>query len=87
MDYYENEHGKDLRDFLMENSPKEWVTFCAINMLKYNVRAGHKEGESEQKEMIKFNDYLKDYCAINDITKCEAVEELNKAVEMFKKYE
>lgn len=87
MEYYENGHGKDLREFLMESSPKEWATFCAINMMKYQIKAGRKEGESAEKDMNKFSDYLKDYCAINDVTKFEAVGELNQAVEMFNNYE
>lgn len=87
MDYYENEHGKDLRSFLLEYAPEEWMAFCAINMMKYQTRAGRKRGETTEKDMIKFNDYLKDYCDIKGVTKFEAVEELNLIVEEFKKYE
>lgn len=87
MNYYENEHGRDLREFFLTHTPQLWAMFCSVNMLKYQVRAGRKAGESEMKDMNKFDDYLKDYCAINGLTKSEAVEKINEVIEEFKKYE
>ena len=87
MNYYKNEHGKDLRSFLIKNSPVEWSTFCLINAMKYQIRAGKKQGETAEKDLKKRDNYLEDYI---DIMGCDAEEvynELDEAIEMFNNYD
>lgn len=67
-DYYTNKNGFQLIDFMKRKSPiSEMVRsdnftveegFFTLSAVKYAVRAGMKEGESFEKDMEKFNDYI-----------------------------
>lgn len=67
-DYYTNKNGFQLIDFMKRKSPiSEMVGsdnftveegFFTLSAVKYAVRAGMKEGESFEKDMEKFNDYV-----------------------------
>lgn len=51
---------------LMESilTPEEMIGYLKGNMIKYSMRAGHKEGESTEKDVAKFrhyNRFLKSY--------------------------
>ncbi len=48
MNYYENEHGKDVRDWYMKNKPFDWIKISFFNAMKYNVRAGKKPGRGHE---------------------------------------
>ena len=87
MKYYENEHGKDLRSFLIENSPVEWSTFCLINAMKYQIRAGKKQGETSEKDLKKRDNYLEDYIEIMSCDAKEIYNELDEVVKMFNDYD
>lgn len=87
MNYYENEHGKDLRAFLMEEVPEEWSIFCLFNALKYNVRAGRKPNEDLIKDLNKRDDYMEDYIKVTGIEAHEAYERLSEATKDFLEYD
>lgn len=67
-DYYTNKNGFQLIEFMIKkNEVSEEVEsngftveegFLTLNAVKYAVRAGMKEGESFEKDMQKFNDYV-----------------------------
>lgn len=67
-EYYANKYGIQLQEFLIWGSEwdlKFWQYnfttgqgFALTNALKYVVRAGKKEGESYEKDMGKYNDYI-----------------------------
>lgn len=66
--YYTNKNGFQLIDFMVQkNKISEAVDsncftieegFFTLSAVKYAVRAGMKEGESFEKDMEKFNDYV-----------------------------
>ena len=67
-EYYANKYGIQLQEFLIWGSEwdlKFWQYnfttgqgFALTNALKYLVRAGKKEGESYEKDMGKYADYI-----------------------------
>lgn len=59
--HYQNEHGQQLKDYMKEKSPEVWRTVCQWSALKYNIRAGKKEGESKEKDLGKRDDYVKEF--------------------------
>nr|DAK55851.1 MAG TPA: protein of unknown function DUF3310 [Caudoviricetes sp.] len=87
MNYYENEHGKDLRAFLIKESLEDWAVFCFVNAMKYNIRAGKKPNESLIKDLNKRDDYMEDYIIATGLKSWEAYEELREATEVFYKYD
>ena len=68
-EYYANKYGIQLEEFLIWGSEwdlKFWQYnfttgqgFALTNALKYLVRAGKKEGESYEKDMGKYVDYIR----------------------------
>lgn len=59
--HYVNKHGQQLKDFmLMKFGEKYYRIWCLLNALKYQVRAGKKEGNSYTKDIVKRDDYLKE---------------------------
>lgn len=76
--HYQNEHGKQLKDYMKEKSPEVWRTVCQWSALKYNIRAGKKEGESLEKDLGKRDDYINEALEIDDwFTKEEMLTELS----------
>ncbi len=69
-DYYANEHGFQLRDFMKQMHKIAERFGCKIysmedgffflNAVKYKVRAGLKDENTFQDDMIKYKDYLDD---------------------------
>lgn len=87
MNYYENEHGKDLKSFLIENDPKAWEHFCLINAMKYQIRAGKKKGEIESKDFAKRDNYLESYIELTGENASGVYKKLASAVKMFNDYD
>lgn len=56
--HYQNEHGKQFKDYMKEKNPELWEQACLWSSLKYHVRAGKKEGESKEKDLKKRDDYI-----------------------------
>ena len=56
--HYQNEHGMQLKDFMKAFEPELWESACYWSALKYNVRAGKKEGEGLEKDTGKRDDYI-----------------------------
>lgn len=56
--HYTNKHGMELKDFMKTFMPELWEFACYWSALKYNVRAGKKEGESLLKDTGKRDDYI-----------------------------
>lgn len=76
--HYQNKHGKQLKDYIKENDPEFWAMICNWSALKYNIRAGKKEGESLEKDLGKRDDYINEALEINDwSTKEEMLAELS----------
>ena len=69
--HYTNEHGMQLKDFMKKFMPELWEAACYWSALKYNVRAGKKEGESLNKDLGKRTDY------INEIVENDGIEDFN----------
>lgn len=69
-DYYANEHGFQLRDYMKEcaKMANDWGNeiysmeegFFFLNAIKYKVRAGLKEKNTFEKDLEKYNDYVSD---------------------------
>ena len=67
-DYYANEQGFQLEEFLIELSQAQLKTnqynftspqgFFILNALKYKVRAGKKEGNTLGSDLQKIEDYI-----------------------------
>ena len=87
MNYYENEKGKDLKSFLIEKNPEAWKNFCLINAMKYQIRAGKKEGESESKDFAKRDNYLESYIELTEEDAEEVYKNLASAVNEFNDYD
>ena len=63
--HYQNKHGQQLNEFLKATlSPKTLAAWYMLQSLKYNVRAGKKEHESEAKDLDKSSDYLEDWAEL-----------------------
>ena len=87
MNYYENEHGKDVRDWNMENKPFDWIKISFFNAVKYNVRAGKKPGEDIIKYLNKRDDYMEDYIKITGMKAHKAYNKLYEATKEFMQYD
>ena len=72
--HYANEYGIELNEYLKHNfNYEELVGWYAMQVLKYLVRAGKKEGESYDKDRNKALDYAKELANLsndNELTKC-----------------
>lgn len=87
MNYYENEHGNDVRDWYMENKPFDWIKVSFFNALKYNVRAGKKPGEPALKDLDKLDSYMDDYILLTGLDSEVAYDKLLKATAEFLEYD
>lgn len=87
MIYYENEQGIDIREWFMEEMPKEWTVISMFNALKYSVRAGKKEGNTRMQDYAKMDNYMEDYIALTGIEANEAYDLLDNMVEQFNNYD
>ena len=87
MNYYENENGKDLKTFVIKENPEAWKYFCLVNSMKYQIRAGRKEGESESKDFAKRDNYLESYIQLTGEDAEEVYKKLASAVDEFNNYD
>ena len=87
MNYYENEHGKDVRGWYMENKPFDWIKISFFNAMKYNVRAGKKPGESMSKDLNKRDNYMDDYINLTGMRAESAYKKLHEATKEFMQYD
>lgn len=71
--HYQNQHGQQLKDFIIANDPEFWKIISNWSAIKYYIRAGKKDGESLEKDLGKCKDYVKEYvaldgsCSINEV--------------------
>ena len=70
--HYANEHGVELNEYLKHNfNYEELVGWYTMQVLKYLVRAGKKEGESYDKDYNKALDYAEELAKLikeNELT-------------------
>ena len=65
--YYANEYGVELNEYLKRNFKyEELVGWYTMQVLKYLVRAGKKEGESYDKDRNKALDYAKELANLSN---------------------
>ena len=65
--HYANEHGVELNEYLKHNfNYEELVGWYTMQVLKYLVRAGKKEGESYDKDRKKALDYAKELANLSN---------------------
>ena len=68
--HYTNEHGIELNEYLKHNfNYEELVGWYTMQVLKYLVRAGKKEGESYDKDYKKALDYAKELANLSNENK------------------
>lgn len=72
--HYANEYGIELNEYLKHNfNYEKLVGWNTMQVLKYLVRAGKKEGESYNKDYKKALDYAKELANLsneNELTEC-----------------
>lgn len=76
-DYYRLPCGKYLEDYIW----KKRLSFAYGSALKYKYRAGKKDGESKEKDLLKYNHYV-DYIVIKLVRPKWIVEETLRALLM-----
>ena len=65
--HYANEYGVELNEYLKHNfNYEELVGWYTMQVLKYLVRAGKKEGESYDKDYNKARDYAKELANLSN---------------------
>ena len=65
--HYANDYGIELNEYLKHNfNYEELVGWYAMQVLKYLVRAGKKEGESYDKDHKKALDYAKELANLSN---------------------
>ena len=65
--HYANEYGVELNEYLKHNFKyEELVGWYTMQVLKYLVRAGKKEGESYDKDRNKALDYAKELANLSN---------------------
>ena len=65
--HYANEYGVELNEYLKHNfNYEELVGWNTMQVLKYLVRAGKKEGESYDKDRKKALDYAKELANLSN---------------------
>lgn len=86
--HYTNKHGKQLRDYMLATNPELWEQACLWSAIKYYIRAGKKEGESEFKDLKKCEDYLNELNVIDPILYDldDMLEELSTIAEDFEEF-
>ena len=84
--HYTNEHGMELKDFMKIFMPELWESACYWSALKYNVRAGKKEGESLEKDLGKRNDYIEEIAGTDLENQSLIKKELDIIKENFEKW-
>lgn len=68
--HYANDYGIELNEYLKHNfNYEELVGWYAMQVLKYLVRAGKKEGESYDKDHKKALDYAKELANLSNENK------------------
>ena len=68
--HYANEYGVELNEYLKHNfNYEELVGWYTMQVLKYLVRAGKKEGESYDKDHKKALDYAKELANLSNENK------------------
>ena len=68
--HYANEYGVELNEYLKHNfNYEELVGWNTMQVLKYLVRAGKKEGESYDKDHKKALDYAKELANLSNENK------------------
>ena len=76
--HYTNEHGVELNEYLKHNfNYEELVGWYTMQVLKYLVRAGKKDGESYDKDRNKALDYAGELANLsneNELTEKNAVD-------------
>lgn len=59
--HYVNEQGVQLKDYMIAvMGEKAYRMWCFGNAIKYICRAGKKEGEPTEKDLLKMEDYLEE---------------------------
>lgn len=82
--HYQNQHGQQLKDFIIANDPEFWKTISTWSAIKYYIRAGKKDGESLEKDLGKCKDYVKEYVALEEgISINEVIEDLELIKDKF----
>nr|DAG12680.1 MAG TPA: nucelotide kinase [Caudoviricetes sp.] len=77
--HYQNQYGQQLKDFIIANDPEFWKIVSNWSAIKYYIRAGKKDGESEEKDLGKCKDYVKEYVALEEsVSINKAMEELER---------
>lgn len=86
--HYTNKHGKQLRDYMLAKNPELWEQACLWSAIKYYIRAGKKDGESEFKDLKKCEDYLNELNMIDPILYDldDMLEELSAIAEDFEEF-
>lgn len=64
--HYQNQYGQQLKDFIIANDPEFWKIVSNWSAIKYYIRAGKKDGESQEKDLGKCEDYVKEYVALEE---------------------
>ena len=75
--HYQNQYGQQLKDFIIANDPEFWKIVSNWSAIKYYIRAGKKDGESQEKDLGKCEDYVKEYIALKEsVSVNEVMEDL-----------
>ena len=95
-DYYANQHGVQLQDFLVAFSDWQLKTwnynftmpqgFFLLNALKYKVRAGKKEDNTLESDLQKLEDYI-NLAVKSGFERGEVEERLKVMYETFEKWD
>lgn len=86
MNYYENQNGKELSEFMRYMNKKAWADFCKLNAFKYVVRAGKKPNNSELSDLNKFNYYINEVSKITGEERDKIELELYRLLSVFTKW-
>lgn len=82
--HYQNQHGQQLKDFIIANDPEFWKIISNWSAIKYYIRAGKKDGESYDKDLGKCKDYVKEYVDLEEgVSINEAMEVLERIKDEF----
>ena len=95
-DYYENEQGLQLEDFLLRVSSFQKIAnqytftspqgFFLLTALKYKVRAGKKENNTLESDLQKLEDYI-NLAVKSGFERGEVEERLNVMYNTFEKWD
>ena len=76
----------ELKDFMKIFMPELWESACYWSALKYNIRAGKKEGESFEKDLGKRDDYIEEIVGDDSVNQSLIKKELDVIKENFEKW-